>query len=223
MSLIWKPKFATNLTILSGRAYTEQGGFPWRHADRMKQVIFRLNEALDNAETDVDLRSGAPNAVPQPGAIVILPGTVLLVESEKMLVTSVSGATATVTRAYAGTSAVSHADGTDVTVFTTGDGVIDMTGVSWCSIITPAAWTAADLCAFCCPTRDGTFLPMRDEVGAILSISGIVTNAAASYYLPGKVNAGGPFVKFRSITVGTDPTSAVNQGADRTLIVVGGE
>lgn len=220
--MLWRPKFSVNLTILNGRSYTEQGGFPLSHANRHAKLIYRLAEALTDVETDVDLRSGAPNHVPQPGAITILPGTVLLCESEKMLVTSVSGATATVTRGYAGTTNVAHNDGTDVSVFTTGDGVIDVTGLPWGSITFPSAWTAANLACFSCQTRDGTFVPMRDETGAILSLTSIPTAAAAQLYIPGRVFAGGPFIKFRSITVGTDPTSAVNQGADRTLVFTGG-
>jgi hypothetical protein len=222
--MIWKPKASFTLTILSGRSYTEQGGFPWAHANRHTGKTFLLNEDLDNSETGIDVKWGL---LQDPAtSVTVLPGTVILIESEKMLVTSVSGATLTVTRGYAGTSAVAHTNsstGLTISVVTTGDGAIDLTGISWMSVITPTAWDAADLCAFACTTRDGTYVPMRDETGTILSIAGIPTAAAASLYVPGKVNAGGPWVKFRSITVGTDPTSAVNQSADRTLTVVVGE
>lgn len=221
--LLWKPRLTVDLTILNGRSYTEQGGFPWRPSQRHNGHIFRLAEALDNAEVGVDLRSGALNPVEQPTVLNVLPGTVLLVEAEKMLVTSMSGATATVTRGYAGTSAVTHADGLDVTVFTTGDGVIDLTGIAWCSILMPAEWTAANIAFFACKTRCGTYVPMRDETGAALMVTGIATATSDEYTAPAKVCAGGPYMKLRSVAVGTDPTVAANQGADRTITFVGGE
>lgn len=224
MTMLWRPKATATLTILSGRSYTEQDGWPCSHAHRNDKRTFLLNEDLDNSETGVDVKWG--NLQQAATATTTLPGTVIQIESEQMLVTSVSGATLTVVRGYAGTSAVAHtntADGLTITVVTTGDGAIDMTGVSWMSIIFPAVWTAADLACFACATRDGTYVPMREEDGTLLSLTGIATGAANSQFVPGKVPAGGPFVKFRSIAVGTDPTVAANQGADRTLTVVLGE
>lgn len=219
--LLWRPKGSFTLTILNGRSYTEQGGHPWSHANRNNGKRFILNEALDASETGVDVEWGSQQ---QPAtAVTILPGTVIQIDAEKMLVTSVSGATLTVTRAYAGTTGATHSDGAVVTVTTTGDGAIDLTGVAWGSVIMPVAWTAANLAFFACGTRDGTYVPMRDEAGAALMITGIATATADSYYIPGKVNAGGPWTKCRSVTVGTDPTSAVLQAADRTIVVVVGE
>lgn len=219
--LLWKPNFSANLTILSGRSYTEQGGFPWAHATRNKGKFLILNEALDNSETGVDYKWGLNQ---QPGsAVIIQPGTVIQIDSEQMLVTAATTTSMTVTRAYAGTTGVAHSDQAAITIISTGDGVIDRTGIAWGAIEFPAEWTAANLAVFGCSTRDGTFVPVRDETGVALYISGIATAAANIQILPSKIFAGVNFLKFRSITVGTDPTSAVAQGADRTLIFHGGE
>ena len=223
--LLWRPKFTAPLTILSGRSYSEQGGYPYVHAHRNDKKNLILNEALDDTETGVDYTwtqaSGWPAVV--NSVVVCQAGTVIQIDSEQMLVTASTATSFTVTRAYAGTTGVAHSSGATIVIVTTGDGVIDMTGVSWMSITTPSTWTAADLAFFSCSTRDGTYVPMRDEVGVILSITTIQAAQACQYYVPGKVHAGGPFVRVRSITAGTDPTSAVNQGADKNLIVCGGE
>jgi len=152
-----------------------------------------------------------------------LPGTVIRVDLEDMLVTSVSGSTLTVVREYNSTTGATHADGATVTVITTGDGVVDLKGVTWGSIIFPAVWTAADLAVYVCTTREGTFVPSRTEDGTLLQITTIATGAANSQMVPGKAFAGASYMKFRSMTVGTDPTSAVNQGADRVIEFVGGD
>jgi hypothetical protein len=66
-----------------------------------------LGEDLDASETDVDLASST-----QAGWFTA--GDVITVDSEKMLVSAVSGATLTVTRGYSGTTAATHAAETAV-------------------------------------------------------------------------------------------------------------
>ena len=66
-----------------------------------------LGEDLDVSETGVDLASSAQ-------ASWFAVGDVITVDSEKMLVSGVSGATLTVTRGYNGTTAATHVTGTAV-------------------------------------------------------------------------------------------------------------
>lgn len=66
-----------------------------------------LNEALDASETGVDLASSA-----QAGWFSA--GNVVTIDSEQMLVGSVSGVTLTVTRGYNSTTAATHTSGTAV-------------------------------------------------------------------------------------------------------------
>lgn len=217
---VWRTKGSFGLTILNGRSYSEQGGYPVVHAQRNNKKTFLLDETLDDSETGVDVTSGG---VPGLEIADVLAGTVILIDTEQMVVESISGKTLTVARGYASTTPAAHTSGATITVVTTGDGAIDMAGISWMSIIKPAVWTAADIAWFCCETRGGVYVPMRDEVGVILQNTVLSATVKASHYVPGKVNAGGPFVKMRSITVGTDPTSAVAQGGDRVFTVVYGE
>ena len=71
---------------------------------RIKAV---LNEDLDASETGIDLASAAQ-------AAWFTSGDVITIDSEQMLVGSVSGATLTVTRAHNSTTAATHASGTAV-------------------------------------------------------------------------------------------------------------
>jgi hypothetical protein len=72
--------------------------------DRFRPSSNQLNEDLDNSETGIDVDDGS----------MFLAGDVIEVDSEAMLVTSISTNTLTVTRGYAGTSAASHTDNTAV-------------------------------------------------------------------------------------------------------------
>jgi len=67
-------------------------------------VTSTLAEALDNSETDVDVADGTQFATSQ----------VIQIESEQMLIGSISTNTLTVTRGYAGTTAATHATGLPV-------------------------------------------------------------------------------------------------------------
>jgi len=79
----------------------------------------------------------------------------------------------------------------------------------------PSAWTAADLGFKVSDTLAGTYSPLRDESGALVTVSGIITNAAAWYKLPEALR-GAMFVKLWSQSAGV----AANQGADRAIAVM---
>lgn len=63
-----------------------------------------INEALDTSETGVDVQSGEGN--------LLKTGDIIKIDSELMYVASVATDTATVVRAYGGTTAASHSDDT---------------------------------------------------------------------------------------------------------------
>jgi hypothetical protein len=84
------------------------------------------------------------------------------------------------------------------------------------SIITPAAWTAASIGFKVCSTPDGTFVPLRDQIGALVQITGVVIDAAAAYPLPDELFGCLYFKLWSCTAAGVD----TNQGADRVLTVV---
>lgn len=81
----------------------------------------------------------------------------------------------------------------------------------------PTAWSAANIGFKFCDTSDGTFVPMKDEAGAVLQITSVITNAAYSYFIPTKVLAAGGFIKLWSKNTGSE--ADVNQAADRSVVV----
>lgn len=78
----------------------------------------------------------------------------------------------------------------------------------------PSTWTAAAIGFKICDTQDGTFSPLRDEVGTIVQITGVQAAAAGWYKIPDAVR-GAPWVKLWSQTGGAD----TNQAAARALVV----
>ncbi len=78
----------------------------------------------------------------------------------------------------------------------------------------PSAWTAAGLGFKVSDSFAGTYSPLRDEAGAVVQVSGIITNAAAWYKLPDALR-GALYVKLWSQTSGSD----TNQAAERALVV----
>jgi hypothetical protein len=79
----------------------------------------------------------------------------------------------------------------------------------------PGTWTAAAMGFKVSDSIGGTFSPLRDESGAVVQISGIVTNAAGWYKLPDALR-GALYAKLWSQTAGSD----TNQAAARSLVVV---
>jgi hypothetical protein len=76
------------------------------------------------------------------------------------------------------------------------------------------AWTSASLGFKVCDTFGGTFAALRDEMGALVEITGIQTAAAGWYKLPAGLR-GARYVKLWSETSGSD----TNQAADRALVL----
>jgi hypothetical protein len=84
------------------------------------------------------------------------------------------------------------------------------------SVIIPAVWTAANLGFKVCDTVGGTYVPLRDQSGALVQITGLQTGEAGSYTLPDDL-FGHAFFKLWSCTsAGVD----TNQAAARTFVVV---
>jgi hypothetical protein len=92
--------------------------------------------------------------------------------------------------------------------------VINMADYSGGQVITPAAWTSAAIGFKVCDTPDGTFVPLRSQSGALVEITGVVTNAAAAYPLPDEL-FGSLHFKLWSENAGSD----ANQAAARSLTV----
>lgn len=78
--------------------------------DTMSPYTTTIAEALDNSETGVDVATDTGAYFRQ--------GDIVAVDSEYMLVTSVSTDTLTVTRGYGGTTAASHNDASTITLLT---------------------------------------------------------------------------------------------------------
>lgn len=81
-------------------------------------------------------------------------------------------------------------------------------------VLVPSTWTAAAMGFKVSATQTGTFVPLRDESGSVVQISGIQAAAAAWYKLPDALR-GAQWVKLWSQNAGVD----VNQAAARTLVV----
>ena len=75
-----------------------------------------LNEALDNSETGIDVDDGTVFSI----------NDVIKIDSEQMLITSISTNTLTVTRAYNSTSATTHLNNAGITIVVDGAEVISV-------------------------------------------------------------------------------------------------
>lgn len=96
-------------------------------------------------------------------------------------------------------------------------GVIDMRDVVGDAgmVGVPSTWTAAAIGFKVCDTADGTFVPLRDEAGSVVQISGVQAAAAAFYKLPDALR-GALFMKLWSQSGGVD----ANQAADRAMTIM---
>lgn len=84
-------------------------------------------------------------------------------------------------------------------------------------IVVPTAWTAANIGFKVCDTDSGTFVPLKDDEGAIIEITNVITNASYGYAIPDKV-FGAKFVKLWSKNTASE--ADVNQSSARSLGVV---
>lgn len=100
-----------------------------------------------------------------------------------------------------------------------GDGEITARGFRGLVVVTPAAWTAADI-GFEASSDGSAWLPLMDNAGARVRITGVATSAARAYVAPSTAWGAGafPFVRLVSLNTGTGANE--NQGAARTLTVV---
>ena len=76
----------------------------------------------------------------------------------------------------------------------------------------PATWTTADIGFYVSSSVGGTFLPLYNEDGGLLVVSG--PEASKAYVLPARVSAA-LYIKLWSNLAGADE----NQGAERSIIV----
>lgn len=76
----------------------------------------------------------------------------------------------------------------------------------------PAAWTTADIGFYVSSTVAGTYLPLYNEDGGLLAISG--PEASKAYVLPARLGAAS-YMKLWSNLAGADE----NQGAERSIVV----
>lgn len=85
----------------------------------------------------------------------------------------------------------------------------------------PAAWTAASIVLQVASVTGGTFGPLKDDAGNYFEV---VCAAGDRVSLRTAIRDGSQwrFVKVESVQVGT-PGTAVNQGADRTVRLIGVE
>ena len=103
---------------------------------------------------------------------------------------------------------------TSIAINTAISGLINMADFSGGLIHTPAAWDSAAIAFKVCDTPDGTFIPLRSQSGALVEVTGIITNAAGAYPLPDEL-FGSLYFKLWSETSGSD----TNQTAARSLIL----
>lgn len=95
----------------------------------------------------------------------------------------------------------------------------DFRGWSGGMVIVPSAWTAANIGFQVCDEEAGTFAIARDDDGAPLNISSILTNGSRAYELPPEL-FGAHYVKLWSKSATDATETGVNQGADRALTVM---
>ena len=98
-------------------------------------------------------------------------------------------------------------------------GVLDVGDWSGGIVITPAAWTAANIGIKVSQASDGTFVTLRDIIAAPVQISGIATSASNAYVLPDEIFAAG-YIKLWSKHATAATETGVNQGADRSIWVL---
>lgn len=91
---------------------------------------------------------------------------------------------------------------------------VDMRHFAGGLVITPSAWTSADIGFKVSDTENGTYVPLYDDTGAAVYISGVDVDRAC--VMPENLY-GAHFVKLWSSSAGA---SDVNQGDDRTLTLM---
>ena len=93
---------------------------------------------------------------------------------------------------------------------------IDMRGFAGGMVKIPAVWTEANLAFKVCESPGGTFAPLKDDVGSLVKITTITTDASYWYAIPSTVFSA-HYVKLYSVDTSDD--SAEAQGAARDIYV----
>ena len=95
----------------------------------------------------------------------------------------------------------------------------DMSNYIGGMVITPTAWTAANIGFYVCDTLAGTYVIAKDKTGVPIQISTVATGAAGGYAIPTDIFTV-KFVKLwsKSTTAGTE--TSVNQDAARILRIM---
>ena len=90
-------------------------------------------------------------------------------------------------------------------------------------VIFPSAWTAADL-TFDIEHPAGTFIKVVDRAGAAYKLTGVATSAAEYHLTAGDANQGDIIItgpgSGRVVSTNTSSEADVNQGAERTVVVI---
>ncbi len=93
-------------------------------------------------------------------------------------------------------------------------GIIDLTWAAGMGIVTPAALDATTVIGFkVCDSKDGTFQPLYDDTGTLVTVT-VDVAAAAAYAAPDGVFAW-CYAKLWAQAAGAD----VDQSADRTFTI----
>lgn len=233
----YKSRFSARVGIPQGTAVASVGGYPWDFTDATGLQLglgipsgVTINGAHNDSTTTIAVSSGA---LFKAG----MEFTATTTETFKVI--SISSNNLTVaTRGYGGGAAAALSGGEAVTVTplqTTitgpygsvlpqgGDGFLDFSGVRKGALVIPATWTAADLCFMTCQSRNGTYVPARDDRGSLFVITNILASTSEERQIPRGVFDLGPFCQLKSCTAAGGVTTGVNQAADRNLVFVGGE
>ena len=98
-------------------------------------------------------------------------------------------------------------------------GAIDITEFSSGVVITPAAWTDANIGIKVSQASDGTYVVLHDVSASPVQIAGITTDASLAYTLPDEIFACG-HIKLWSKNTTVATITDNNQGAARSLWVI---
>ena len=103
---------------------------------------------------------------------------------------------------------------------TAASNAFEIFGYQIAGVITPSAWTGADVSFEVDPNGAGTFYKVTGNTGALLKLTGIATNAAEYHIVAFGAGAPGPMGQDAKIVSSNTASEAdVNQGAARTVIV----
>jgi hypothetical protein len=87
------------------------------------------------------------------------------------------------------------------------------------AVLVPSAWTGADI-GFEVSVDGSVWVPLYDDTGARVKISGVATNASRVYIAPAEVWAAGAFPYLRLVSLNTSTGANINQGGARSLMLI---